>query len=343
MSILSRLFGRRPELTTVSRQMFKAQFHSVFNGQVNAGSRQLLGVSVITEGPALGHGVLIDAKSLETVKQCAETYTGGLKVKLNHGDGAESIVGKLNNFRIDGIQLRADLSLLRTHREADLIMEMAQEMPDSFGLSISFSGFVEQLNDESPGFVRCLEIYSCDIVDQPAANPTGLFSRIDNNNNPNTKAMTFETPEFLKLVEDNKQLTEDTVSLKAQFDEATTNLSKLTADNATISAQLSEANTKLTEATNAIVELQASAEKTATEHAAALSDFEAKVAAAAQVQLGNAGQAPINLGLSVDGGKSDAELYDAFESAPSIERTRMLQDAKTGPRIRNESQRRHSK
>jgi hypothetical protein len=72
---------------------------------------------------------------------------------------------------------------------------MAETMPGSFGLSISFSGESEDVevpSDDSEEVepnsgelpeggveivraARCMEIYSADIVDQPAANPSGLF------------------------------------------------------------------------------------------------------------------------------------------------------------------------
>jgi hypothetical protein len=119
--------------------------------------------------------MLIDAQTLMEVKRAAETYSGGLKVKTDHYSGFNEIVGVLKDFRIDGDQLRADLHLLKNHEATARILEMAELMPDTFGLSISFSG----QHDESDGgtvFARCSEIYSADLVDAPAANPTGLFS-----------------------------------------------------------------------------------------------------------------------------------------------------------------------
>ena len=68
-------------------------FRTTFaSGAINTDARTISGVSVITEGPALGHGVMIDAESLSTVKTCAETYGSGLKVKMNHRSGPFSTV-----------------------------------------------------------------------------------------------------------------------------------------------------------------------------------------------------------------------------------------------------------
>lgn len=134
-------------------------------------------VSVITVGPALGHGMMIDAVTLQQVKDCAERYPGGLKVKLNHSGEVDDIVGYLNAFRIsqDGTKLLADLHILENTPYKEYIFEIARKIPESFGLSIAFSGMAEDRNGIR--FARCSEIYSADMVDKPAANPSGLFSR----------------------------------------------------------------------------------------------------------------------------------------------------------------------
>jgi len=153
--------------------MTKTDF-AVLDGTIDAQAATITGVSVITVGEAKGHGMLIDAQTLLQVKEAAETYSGGLKVKTDHYTGFNEIVGTLKNFVIDGDQLRADLYLLKNHDATPRILEMAELMPDTFGLSISFSGEHEEQGDTI--FARCSEIYSADLVDAPAANPTGLFS-----------------------------------------------------------------------------------------------------------------------------------------------------------------------
>jgi hypothetical protein len=154
--------------------MTKTDF-AVLQGQIDAQAATISDVSVITVGEAKGHGLQIDAQTLVEVKAAAETYAGGLKVKTDHYTGFNEIVGTLKNFRIDGDQLRADLFLLKNHDATARILEMAELMPDTFGLSISFTGEHEE-SDNDIVFARCTEIYSADLVDAPAANPTGLFS-----------------------------------------------------------------------------------------------------------------------------------------------------------------------
>jgi len=154
--------------------MTKTDF-AVLSGTIDAQAATISDVSVITVGEAKGHGLMIDAQTLVEVKAAAETYAGGLKVKTDHYTGFNEIVGTLKNFRIDGDQLRADLYLLKNHDATPRILEMAELMPDTFGLSISFTGEHEE-SDNDIVFARCTEIYSADLVDAPAANPTGLFS-----------------------------------------------------------------------------------------------------------------------------------------------------------------------
>ena len=154
--------------------MTKTDF-AVLNGTIDEANAIIAGVSVITIGEAKGHGMLVDEQTLLEVKAAAETYSGGLKVKTDHFSGFNQIVGVLRNFAIDGDQLRADLYLLKNHDATPRIIEMAQLMPDTFGLSISFSGQHEE-SESGTVFARCSEIYSADLVDQPAANGAGLFS-----------------------------------------------------------------------------------------------------------------------------------------------------------------------
>jgi hypothetical protein len=154
--------------------MTKTDF-AVLQGQIDAQAATISDVSVITVGEAKGHGLQIDAQTLVEVKAAAETYAGGLKVKTDHYTGFNEIVGTLKNFKITGDQLRADLYLLKNHDATARILEMAELMPDTFGLSISFTGEHEE-SDNDVVYARCAEIYSADLVDAPAANPTGLFS-----------------------------------------------------------------------------------------------------------------------------------------------------------------------
>ena len=147
-------------------------------GQIDAASGVIRGVSLITEGPALGHGVMIDAKTIQQVKAAAEQYSGGLKVKLDHSGGAGDIIGYVDALRIEGKKLLGDLHLLENSPHRGYVLEIAEKIPDTFGLSIAFSGPVEMGADKRTVLQRCTEIYSVDLVSEPAANKDGLFSRM---------------------------------------------------------------------------------------------------------------------------------------------------------------------
>jgi hypothetical protein len=132
------------------------------------------GVSIISVGEAKGHGLFVDATTLQEVKACAESYAGGVKVNLDHGAGIKDIIGFVDNFRIIGDKLVADLNLLENADRRAYVLEIAEKLPDTFGISIAFSGPVREIGGKS--FASCTELYSADLVQTPAANPTGLFS-----------------------------------------------------------------------------------------------------------------------------------------------------------------------
>jgi len=150
---------------------------AVAAGKIDAEAGVIRGVSLISEGPALGHGVMVDARTLEQVKAAAEQYEGGLKVKLDHNSGAGDIIGYVDALRIEGKKLLGDLNLLQNSPHRGYVLEIAEKIPDTFGLSIAFSGPVEMSADKKTMLQRCAEIYSVDLVSEPAANAEGLFER----------------------------------------------------------------------------------------------------------------------------------------------------------------------
>jgi hypothetical protein len=193
---------------TASIQMRTTHPVSVFNrlgfSAVEAANRVdrdkgiIYGVSVITEGEAKGHDMQVDAITLQQVMQCAKAFADGLKVKEDHGSGVMATVGVLKNLRVDGKQLRADLTVLPEYEHAQKLYGMAEMMPSTFGLSISFSG-VSEFSD-GQRFARCQEIYSADLVSEPAANSGGLFSKPK----PTTQLSIMEITEIVKAIEEIK-------------------------------------------------------------------------------------------------------------------------------------------
>jgi hypothetical protein len=153
------------------------------SGEIDFDAGIIRNVSVMTKGPARGHELMIDDTTLEQVLSAANEFQNGVKVKVDHGGGVFSIVGSVKNFRIEGDKLKADLHLLKTAEKVAHILELARELPDTFGMSVSIHGQHETKDGET--YARCSRIRSCDIVTDPAANPDGLLSEVlvDTKNN----------------------------------------------------------------------------------------------------------------------------------------------------------------
>jgi hypothetical protein len=133
----------------------------------------IFGVSVITEGPALGHDLIVDAKTLAQLKASSTTFSSGVKVKAEHKGGVSEILGVIKDFRVEGKKLIGDFHLLSTAQGREHVLELAEKMPDTFGLSVSFQG------EPEGNKARCTKIRSVDLVADPAANPGGLFEEVD--------------------------------------------------------------------------------------------------------------------------------------------------------------------
>jgi hypothetical protein len=160
--------------------MGNAKFYSAIatKERVDGGAGIIYGVSVITIGEAVGHEQFVDKTTLSQICGVASKFPDGIKVKLSqsseHDGSAGQIVGNLRAFRQDGNHVRADLHLLKSDDNFQKIIEMASNMPSAFGLSVVIPHNTEELSGKD--YIRCDDIYSIDLVEAPAANPTGLFS-----------------------------------------------------------------------------------------------------------------------------------------------------------------------
>jgi len=136
------------------------------------------GISVITAGPALGHGMVIDANTLEQVVQAGNDL-GQVKVLSDHSSSVSNIIGYLENFTLDGGRVRADLTLFESHEGFAYFSELIGTLPGQIGFSISFSG-VPRMAEDGTQLADVSTLYSVDLVTTPAANPTGVYSaRVD--------------------------------------------------------------------------------------------------------------------------------------------------------------------
>jgi len=186
-------------------------------GEFSAGI--IRGVSVITRGEALGHDAWIDSTFLDSVAGAMAAKKSGIKSRFTHpglsSDAMGSALGFLKDPRREGDQVFADLHFTEashTSPRGDLgsyVMQLAEETPEEFGLSIVFDDDLEaesahlnehseELTDTDPDtgrrrklkrfkspdpdnvknlqHVRLSSLRAGDVVDTPAANAGGMFS-----------------------------------------------------------------------------------------------------------------------------------------------------------------------
>ena len=164
--------------------------------------------SVATRGEALGHDLWLDSEFLKQTRDAINSAGGrGIKSRFTHpglsGDGLGTFLGRTKGALISGDQVLADLHLSKLAHEtpdgdlAGFVMGMAEDEPDMFGTSIVFMSdesaelaFVSDNQDRQGRFaspdkqnkqnlphLRLLELRAADVVDEPAANPDGMFHR----------------------------------------------------------------------------------------------------------------------------------------------------------------------
>lgn len=225
------------------------------SGTFDAKDGVFRGVSIITEGPAKGHGMLVDATTIDQVKTCAAKFKNGVKVKADHWSGISQILGRITGLKVDAeadrIKLRGDLDLFNKLRDREYYIELLTTLPDSVGLSISFYGTREEIDGFD--FARCEELRSIDLVDEPAAN-SGLFAR-GGFDTPPRPAMKLNlsaalTPEVLDKQIEGASMTDAFAALKkSTVDfacECKTAREKLEGEKAELSTRASTAEGKVT-------------------------------------------------------------------------------------------------
>jgi hypothetical protein len=187
------------------------------SGSIDRDRGAIYGVSVNTVGEAKGHGVWLEQSFVEDVARLGNELKQGLKARFGHPNMCSTalgtFIGRFKNFRVEGNQCIADLYLSNEAKETphgdlyNYVLGMAENESDMFGTSIVFTvGQQYQLNDDGEKiidemlwddgrkvFVTCDKLHACDVVDDPAANPDGLFSSF------NQISLSGQVTEFLDL------------------------------------------------------------------------------------------------------------------------------------------------
>jgi hypothetical protein len=162
-------------------------------------------LSLATVGEALGHNYWLDQTTLEQVTQFANAAGDkGIKSRFTHpgmsSDGMGRHLGRLLNVTHEGDQVFGDLHFVESAHStpdgdlAEYVMQLATEDPTAAGLSIVFHHDFEAeesfqsentngrsfkspdpSNINSYPHVRMSELRAADMVDEPAANPSGMF------------------------------------------------------------------------------------------------------------------------------------------------------------------------
>lgn len=193
------------------------------------------GVSVITAGEALGHGMWIDNAFVESTTEHINSFNKGVKARFTHpglsSDGLGSFLGRVMNAKTVGDKTIADLHFSSAGHNtpdgdlASYVMDLARDDGDAFGLSIVFEAdelaeesFLAEHTDENGQFTspdannqshlphaRLSTLRAADVVDEPAANPDGLFHREQQFAQEATSiaeyalGLTTETPQLVSL------------------------------------------------------------------------------------------------------------------------------------------------
>ena len=161
------------------------------------------GVSLIAAGEALGHDMWIDYVTLSQVAEQAGQGKHGIKSRFTHpsmsADGMGRHLGRIKDVRVEGDRVLGDLHFAKSAHStpdgnlAEYVMELAEEDPAAAGLSIVFEHDAEREEAYQASFgdgpfespdednvknlphVRLAKLRAADVVDEPAANPEGMF------------------------------------------------------------------------------------------------------------------------------------------------------------------------
>ena len=158
--------------------------------RVDRNTDVISGFAVVTKGITHDERGEFDDVALERIVELGNKSRAGIKSRFGHPNMSSTalgtFLGRVKNFRRDGDIVRADLFMDKTAHstpDGDLagnVANLAESDPEAFGASmvIYWDEESREEKDENgndlPPFIRVKNLFSVDVVDDPAAN-NGLF------------------------------------------------------------------------------------------------------------------------------------------------------------------------
>jgi len=158
--------------------------------RVDKNTDVISGFAVVTKGITHDERGEFDDAALDRVVELGNKSKLGVKSRFGHPNMSSTalgtFLGRVKNFRRDGDIVRADLHVDKTAHStpdgdlASYVVNLAESDPNAFGSSmvIYWDEESREEKDENgnqlPPFIRVKNLFSVDVVDDPAAN-NGLF------------------------------------------------------------------------------------------------------------------------------------------------------------------------
>lgn len=174
----------------MKKDLFRADVARSGNVKIDRDSAVINGFAVVTKGVTKDSRGEFDDISLDSVVELGNKLKTGVKSRFGHPNMSSTalgtFLGRVRNFRRDRDIVRADLHIDKTAFEtpdgdlAGYVLNLAESDPEMFGASMVIYWDEEKREgldangNELPPFIRVTNLFSVDVVDDPAAN-NGLF------------------------------------------------------------------------------------------------------------------------------------------------------------------------
>lgn len=179
-------------------RLVTAPLYHLSASAVDTDKHTIRGAAICTEGEAQGHGYRLDDSFIKDVVKHGNKQANGVKVRFGHPSMSSTalgtFLGRAKHFRLDdsgeASVARADLFLSATAADTpsgDLrayVESLAKADDEALGMSIVFTPGATyrkpdadgRVQKDSPEYATLERLHAADMVDDPAANPSGLLS-----------------------------------------------------------------------------------------------------------------------------------------------------------------------